>query len=644
MGTFDLTAGYKSLSADINKYDGVSAKPEEQGLGAKVPELSLSMPDDEIVKLTRQWEAEYFGYSKEIAKIQDDCLKYWLGRHYDMVEFRDGKRPLVDNLIFEALETFLPEATKKNPEPVVTSDATQEGLILSKRVKGMLAFLADELKLKLKIKSIARHWALSLLGVGKISWNLQENEISVTPLAPQKLILDKDATIDEAGNYTGGYIGEYQSKTADEMVKIFPKKKDFITKLVEGKMGTKITYIEWWTPEALFYTYKTEVLEKFKNPNWNYDTIRTIINYDEYGNQQPFQTVTPGVNHFLTPKMPYVFLSVFNLGKRPHDETSLVYQNLANQDEINTINRQIIKNVKGMNNGIAVSGDAFTKEQAALAADELEDGGALWIPKGKIGDAFARATASALPADVYNTRNDTRQELRNIFGVRGSSAQGVASEQTVRGKIIIGQKDSSRIGGGVSEYIEQTADQIYNWFIQMMYVYYTEPHYASVLGENNAQELITLRNTDLNRRLKVTVKEGSMIPKDDLTEANQAIDLYQAGALDPITLFSKLDFPDPKASAEQLFIWQRAPDLLFPEAAAKIAQMQQGQQQNKPPSTSISFKDLPPEGQSQLAQQAGIQINPLQVAMNQAVKESQKHPTTESPPQGRSLLDTIQIK
>jgi hypothetical protein len=34
---------------------------------------------------------------------------------------------------------------------------------------------------------------------------------------------------------------------------------------------------------------------------------------------------------------------------------------------------------------------------------------------------------------------------------------------------------------------------------------------------------------------------------------------------------------------------------------------------NKEPSQSISFKDLPPEGQTQLAAKAGIQITPQQV-------------------------------
>ena len=52
--------------------------------------------------------------------------------------------------------------------------------------------------------------------------------------------------------------------------------------------------------------------------------------------------------------------------------------------------------------------------------------------------------------------------------------------------------------------------------------------------------------------------------------------------------------------------------LHFLEHKRALAQQQQTQQQPKPPSESISFKDLPPEGQQQMAAQAGIQLAPLQ--------------------------------
>ena len=60
----------------------------------------------------------------------------------------------------------------------------------------------------------------------------------------------------------------------------------------------------------------------------------------------------------------------------------------------------------------------------------------------------------------------------------------------------------------------------------MMYVYYDQEHYSNVLGVDNQFEFDTLTNQELwQTKLLVSVKEGSMIPKDPLLKRNEAIDL-----------------------------------------------------------------------------------------------------------------------
>jgi len=420
--------------------------------------------------------------------------------------------PLVDNLLFEALETFLPQATRKNPEPIVMADNTPEGKELADKVRKMLIYLSDKLYFKLKIKSVTRSWALYFVGVAKIGWSFEDEEISLTPLRPQKFIMDPNATIDESGRYTGDYIGEFRKDPASILVERFPEKADFIRSFVNKKMGTEIQYIEWWADggRMLFWTLRDEVLGKVRNPHWNYPGEReTVSDTGEIINEK----FTPR-NHFPKPQFPYVFLSVFNLGIHPHDDTSLFEQNIANQDLITKRYRQINLNVDGMNGGWAISGElsGITKEQARSAIDAFRDGRGVWIPSGSVDNAVKNIVGQGLPADVFNQLQDARNELRGIFGVAGSTPQGTQQEQTVRGKIIRAGQDQSRIGGGVSEYIEQFSDTVFNWFVQMMYVYYDEDHIASIIGKANALETITLRNEDLNRDLLVSVKEGSMIP------------------------------------------------------------------------------------------------------------------------------------
>jgi len=567
--------GAEGLASRTNKLNENGEQSLQQGIGDLTPELKLSMDDSEIIALTTEWTRKYKEYERELTFKQDEVEKYYLGQTRHKVlqsvnAFPNSKRPISDNLLFEALETFLPQATKQNPEPLVGTDESDEGQELASNVKNMLVYQSDRQQLRLILKKMTRHWSMAFLGVVKIGWDAEANDIKTEAIRTQSLILDSGCTIDDTGRYTGEYIGQLIEKSASDIVALFPEKLSLIKKRVDGKMATKITYTEWWTKDKLFFTLGREVLGKFRNPHWNYDGVEERLL--ETGETEEFEV--RGSNHFDLPQMPFVFLSVFNMGKHPHDDTSLMYQNLSNQDIINKRVFQIDKNADNMNNGIVLSGDAFSKEQAKNANEALTAGDALWVPSGDIRGAYQRDQAPSLPGDIFNQLADMRGQLRGIFGITALTPGGIQQDRTVRGKILTKEVDASRIGGGITVYIEQAADQIFNWWIQMFYVYYTEPHAASVLGDKKSAQTFEIHNADLNRKLTVSVKEGALIPKDDMSQRSEAIELWGAGAIDPITLFEKLDFPDPIEKAKQLWQWQTDPASLFGEQPQQ--QMQQG--------------------------------------------------------------------
>lgn len=583
---FERFKGFLSLGNDTNKVDGESL---QEGVISKLtPELELDTKDEEFIALKKQWIQTWLPVQEKLSKMQKEAENYWKGEHpNDFLRNTadlEQKHPMVDNIIFEALETFLPEATRKNSEPVVfapeNSEEDKTGAELADNVRKTLIYLSDHLTMRLKLKSVTRNWALYFLGVAKVGWDNKEDEISLTSLRPQKFIFDPAATVDEKGKYTGEYLGEYKEESASNLAKRFPDKKDEISQMVNSKMGTKIQYIEWWADygKIVFWTLKDVVLAKARNPHWNYDEEVEIIEVDEFGEEEVKIDSITGANHFNQPQFPYVFLTMFNLGVQPFDVTSLVFQNLGNQDVITKRQRQIDENVDGMNGGWAISGEksGIQKEQAYGAIEAFRDGRGVWIPQGSVGEAVQRMQGNGLPTDVFNNLADTRQELRSIFGVAGSTPQGIASEDTVRGKIIVGQKDQSRTGGGITEYLEQFADRTYNLMVQMMYVYYDQPHLAAVIGKNNAMETVSIRNTDLDRKITVSVKEGSMIPKDPLTQANQAIDLATAGFISPLTLHERLDDPNPQQTVKELLEFQQGAITGVPVAPAGTEQVEGG--------------------------------------------------------------------
>lgn len=607
MGLFDA---YFGLSANVNKLgDDYKDETIEGVVSSEVPELKLDIDDDKLIELKNQWIKDWEVFNVDLSRSQQDAENYWLGKQFTSRTAPDG-HALVDNLIFESLETFLPIATRQKAEPVVESDGSPEGDVLARNTRKMLAKKADDMSLNLKMKQVARYWSLYRLGVMKIGWSFVKDDFVLTTIRPQKLILDPDATISEC-EYTGEYIGEYRKDTAKILTERFPKHKKYILDQVKGKLGTKMTYIEWWTDEYVFWTLKDLVLDKAKNPHWNYEE-QPAQQIPEQLTGQPIEQPKRSYNHFKIPQKPYIPLSVFNLGMHPVDDTGLISQNLPLQDAINKRMRQIDNNADNFaNSSVLVSGDSFTEEQATNVAIARQKGGAIFVPTGPVESSVRILEGAPIPNFIYESLVDSRNELRNIFGTRGSTPQGTISEQTVRGKLAIKGQDTDRAGGGVSVFLEQFADRVYNWMVQMIVVYYDVPHVAAVVGMERATEYISLSKADFTAELTISVKEGSMIPKDPVTQRNEAIDLWAAGAVDPITFFDRLEFPNPRESAKNLYLWQVDPIQLFPDLVQKQQEAMQAEQpQPEPPKTSMNFKDLPPDGQVQLAARAGIQITP----------------------------------
>jgi hypothetical protein len=618
-----LLQGYNSLSKNVNK---VRESDQSEGVVSDLlPELSLDMKDDELISLKRDWIKQWEPFSKEMELKNKSSEDYWLGKQATLGD--DRKNP-VDNLIFEALETFLPIATRPKADPVVESDNTEAGISLANKTQKMLSYVAEnKISYNLKVREVVRYWALYRLGVMKVGWSVKKNDITCLAIRPQKLILDPRATITEA-EYDGYYIGEHLQDSASDLIIRFPKKENFIKDKVIQKMGTTLEYIMWTTDDYVFWTMDDEVLDKAKNPHWNYD-VKQPAPTDEMGQQpmdengQPQMQTIPAKNHFSNRKKPYIFLTYFNLGKQPHDDTSLIEQNISLQDLINKRLVQIDKNADNANGGMLVSGDAYTEEQSSRLGKALRKGGIGWVPTGNPSDVVMNLTGAQLPQFVYQSLTDYRNELRNIFGTRGSAPQGTINEKTVRGKVITKGQDVDRIGGGITRNLEQFSSYAFNWFVQLMYVYYDEPHFASVLGKERTQEYIQLVNTEFTTNLSVGVKEGSMIPQDPATKREEAMTLWAEKAIDPITFFDRLEFPNPRESAKNLYLWLSDPIALFPD-------LQQAAQANakppeKPPNVTINYSDVEdPSAKAQMLAKIDVKVDPQAIAQGQQSKELEK--------------------
>lgn len=569
------------IENDLNKVSGSGLLSPEGPVGDTVDVLDLSMSDEELLDLRYSWEKIYAPYEGKLKPIFKRNLNSYLGRQKDG-SLLETDVPGPANLQFEAEETFLPAALAQNPDPVVYCDNSPEGNAIADSVKTMLQYHADQLLLRRKFAVMVRQWSIYHLATLKYGWNAEINDVSVENRKIQDFIFDPNGYVDVFGDFSS-WLGERITVTAERLTELFPKHKDYIEKSVIGpdgktNLGTEVTYTEWWTDKFCFTTYKNKVLDKHKNEFFNYDEEKV----DELtGLKIPAQR-----NHFASPKKPYVFLSVFSLQERPHDITGLIEQNIPNQAKISKRVEQLDENISQSNNSFAFSENNFTQETAKQAANALTKGvGKVLIPPGgPIGEAIVRLEAPAFPEVGFKELEMSENHLHSSWGVQGIVSQEPKPDETARGMILNQGRDTSRIGGGISDIVEQSvARGIYNALVQLYCVFYDEKHFAAVMGTGKAVQYVTLSAQDINRQLIVSVSPNSMMPKDEIAIANEAQNLFKLGGIGPKTLLERMNFPNADEAAADGVLWKADPGayirLNFPELYQQLAQIAQEQAQ-----------------------------------------------------------------
>lgn len=558
----------------VNKTSGSGVASPEGVISEKHDVLDLPMTDEALLKLRDDYEKTYTPYEGKITQIFERNLHSYLGRKQDG-SLLESDQPGAANLQFESEETFLPATLAQNPDPIVFADNTEEGNKISDDTRTMLQFHAQQLLVKRKLEVMTRQWSIYQLGVLKPGWNSLINDIDLDNRKIQDFVFDPNGYVDVYGDFSS-WLGERITVTAEKLIELYPKHKEYIKRIADDKMGTKVIYTEWWNDDYCFVTFKDKVLEKHKNQYFNY------VDKNAEPDQLTGQLPQAKRNHFAAPKKPYIFLSVFSLQERPHDITGLIEQNIPNQNKISRRTEQIDENVSQSNNGTLFSENNFNQETAKQASNALTKGvGKVLVPAGgPIGEAVVRLSAPSLPDSAFKDLENSENHLRNSWGVQGMAAEKPHEEQTARGMILNQGRDTSRIGGGITNIIEQSvAKSCFDWFVQLYHVFYDEEHFGAVMGTGKATEYVTLSSQSFNRQLIVGVSEGSMKPKDEVARINMAQTLFDKGAIGPKTLLDTLDFPNAEDAAADGVLYRTDPmiymQLNYPEIFQKVQAIQQ---------------------------------------------------------------------
>lgn len=611
-----------------NKVPGSGDGSPEGKASDKYGALRLDMTDAELLKLRDEYEKKYAGYEGKMKPIFQRNLESYLGRRADG-QWLTPEGPVAANLQFEAEETFLSAALSKNPEPVVYTDNTPEGNAIATSVKTMLAFHADQLVMRRKLALMVRQWSIYHLGVLKHGWNSKINDVAIENRRIQNFVFDPEGYVDAYGDFIGS-LGERVDVTAEKLIELFPEHKAAIELEVENQLGTKVIYTEWWSSDDkfTFTTFKKVVLDKHKNQYFKYEEpiLDPMTGSEAVDPLNGEPMMTKARNHFAMPKKPYTFLSVYSLQEQPHDITGNIEQNIPNQQIITKRTDQTDYNVGAANNGYAYSEDNFNQETAKQASMARRKGNPILIPSGgPIDKAILPLPAQPFPESAFQQLEIAKNDLRSSWGIQGIASQQQDEDQTARGMILNQDHDTTRIGGGVGDAIEQVADNVFNWLTQLYYVFYDEQHFAAIMGNAKAVEYVTLSNQDMDRQLIVSVSPDSLKPKDEITQINLAQALFDKGAIGPKTLLKMLDFPNPDEAAADGVLYRLDPATYFrvnfPEefAAMQQAQMQtaaEGGVQMGPDGQPIQGAPAP-EGITEPENPGGTAVDPASAGLNQ---------------------------
>jgi len=517
-------------------------------------ELKLDMSDEDLKNLIKRWISVAW-QSEWILKTQWDINKdYYTGKDLRVNDIMDDKSKVTDNRIFTNIETIVPLVTATPAKPIVFipsaqgKDKKKKEAIRDQSIKNQKVLLAiyDDQKLQQEFEKMYRQHQIYRIWMVKY-WIL-DDQIFAKVVLPPRLLLDSEATtIDDSE-----FIWEKIVDTAKNIINKYPDKEEDISKEVQGKLWTKITYIEWRTDEFTVTSIDSRViLDKKKNPLFDY-TGTTKTTFDEFGKEIKWEPTMH--NFFVRPKIPYIRFSIYSIWENITDETTTLILSKDLQDNINDRKRQIADNADVAWNPIRAY-NWFTKEQSDQANENLRAWD--WV---QLTDeqSIGYIQAAPLPAFVQNDLQDSRNSIDNIFGIHSTTRWERAtggSWESWRAREALREWDEDR-QATIWRAIEQVSEELYNAFAHLIKVFYDKPQLIPIMWKQNAEDYVEFKRDDIADGMKIRVKPGSTIPEDKNALKAQWLELVTNWLITKRRAFEMLGMDDAEEAAKELELEQ----------------------------------------------------------------------------------------
>lgn len=483
-----------------------------------------------------------------IDKRAEENHKFWKGDQVDASKL-DGRYQMmhVDNVVRQNLENKIKLATGHTPD-IFISPPDNQGFN-KEATQDLQAYMRDRFSggvTKRLLKNGLRKMDLDFIGIIKPRWDAVQGR-SVYELVDSKHILfGEGSKVTEDGFTIDGtdVIFHYVEEATQQVLNKFPKSADKLMAALAatGKdIPSRLIYTEaqfkWFDQqgkahEGVAWRYGTILLDSMKHP------------YYDYSNEQN--------NYFDRPRKNYILISYANLGDSVYEATTDTEQAIPVNRIINRRRRQITEISDRSVPKLAFVGGAMTKELAANISSSPNE--AIILSDNYSGDDIEKAM-SVIPATppnpiLYSDMSSLYGRMDSIFATHGTTR----GEVTNAGESGV-SKQISREGDMVTSddigevTLERVIFEMASWEMQFARLFHDDDRPPYRIQNENETEYVELTRKKIETDVQVIVKASS---QDRQTRRADALQLLNAQAIDPYTLFEDLDVPNPRERMRRL--------------------------------------------------------------------------------------------
>lgn len=522
--------------------------------------LDLSMSDTDLQKMLvddlnlniAHWEQKPW----QLKKTDAENTAYLLGDQNSRPELikKNSSDDFTDNRMFSSMRAILSYATGRLAIPEITPSRSDEVYVKgARKIQSAIYQHALDNKVDIKTRAAVMNLLSRKRGPMKLRWDPNKGlngDIVTEVVPPEDIIIDRYA----------GFLDNprviYQRIrcSVDELVNRFPNKKSDIYQTFSIKLGNYnqrsrfATYYEAWftyldnkgnsCEGVAWFLEQGLILDKQKNPNWVY----TGTNKKERE-----------INVLDRPPKPYVWFNYINTGHSYIDDTCLFEQAKPLQEMLNYRNQQLNRNIDFMNGRWVASKKAFSEEDAQKFVNRGSRTVAL-VDADDVGKAIQAMTPGALPAEVYQSVVDFRNEIDTMMGTPSQFRGAAGASQDTATRDLMIKQQAGALQDDLVRCVASGMEEYYKILLQMMRTYYTDDYWFQVRGGDGQFEFILLNSDEIDSNVKVGVQVDSTLPLDKEQIRATSLSLWKEGnAIDYKTLMEDLGLPEPDIRAERYY-------------------------------------------------------------------------------------------